>query len=62
MPEFQPAENPELTMRILRPINGDLWRGQPRRAEFTLPAFLPPIPRPAGKASKPSLRHAGMFQ
>jgi hypothetical protein len=62
MPEFQPAENPELTMRILRPITGDLWRGQPRRAEFTLPAFPPPISRIAGKAGKRLLRHTGSFQ
>lgn len=62
MPEFQPAENPELTMRILRPITGDLWRGQPRRAGFTLPAFLPPVPRLAAKGGQRSLRHAGMFQ
>jgi hypothetical protein len=62
MPEFQPAENPELTVRILKPITGDLWRGQPRRAEFTLPAFLPSVPRPAGKAGRRLLRHAGMSQ
>ena len=62
MPEFQPTKNPELTMPISMLFTGDLWRGQPRRAEFTLPAFPPPISRIAGKAGKRLLRHTGSFQ
>jgi hypothetical protein len=62
MPEFQPTRNPELTMRISRLLAGDPWRGQPCLAESALPAFPPPVPRLAGKAVKPLLRHTGSFQ
>jgi hypothetical protein len=62
MREFQPTKNPELTMRISRLLTGDPWRGQPRRAEFTRPAFPPLVSRIAGKAGKRLLQHTGSFQ
>jgi len=62
MPEFQPTKNPELTMRILRPITSDPWRGQPRRVKAALLAFPPPVPRFAGKSGQRLLRHTGSFQ